>query len=75
MLLVGHRSKHATLLESHEEELILIAMAVTKRIKGVATRITVCFMGARHSSVVSSQLFHSTFTAVFEELLQVFLLH
>lgn len=74
MLLVGHRSKHATLLESHEE-LILIAMAVTKRIKGVATRITVCFMGTRHSSVVSSQLFHSTFTAVFEELLQVFLLH
>lgn len=33
--------KKATLLESQEEELILIAMAVTKRIKGVATRITV----------------------------------
>lgn len=43
--------------------------------KAVATHITVGFMGAEHRTAVSSQLFHSTFTAVIEELLQVFLLH
>lgn len=68
--------KKATLLEPHGAGVDFDCHGSYKTTHNtVATRITVCFMGTQHILVVSSQLFHSTFTAVIEELLQVFLLH
>lgn len=65
-----------TILESHEVGVDTDCHGSYKTaLKVVATRITVCFKGVWHSTAVFSQLFHSAFTAVIEELLQVFLLH